>query len=73
MKLIEAKEDISYLFMGAGSGELERELAAKGLLKSTAFKVIRNQEEMPVLIYLNEELESINRKKAALIEIEEVF
>ncbi|MCR5638706.1 MAG: ferrous iron transport protein A [Lachnospiraceae bacterium] len=73
MKLIEAKEDISYLFMGACSEELERELVAKGLLKSTEFKVIRNQDKMPVLIYLNEELESINRKKAALIEVEEAF
>lgn len=67
-KTVEGKEYI--LKQTGGSASFQERARSIGLVEGTAFKVIRNQKKMPLLIYARDTLLAVNRGDASKMEAE---
>ncbi len=71
MKLTETKADQHGLIRSiVGDAHLAKRVTAIGITEGTAFRMVRNDRKMPVLVYLRETLIAVNRDDAERIEVE---
>ena len=53
-----------------GDAHFTNRITAIGVTEGTAFRIVRNDKKMPVLVYLRETLIAVNRRDAERIEVE---
>ena len=71
MKLTEAQVDAKGTFSNiGGDAKLANRITAIGITEGTVFQVVKNDRNMPILLYVRETLIALNRKDAELIEVE---
>lgn len=73
MKLTESKIDKFYQVISLnGNEQFLKRITSIGLTKDTTIQVIKNDRNMPVLIYVRDSLVALNRKDCELIEVKEI-
>ena len=71
MKLTETTAEMQGRIRSLGGDDhFMNRITSIGLTEGTPFQTVRNDREMPVLIYLRETLISLNRADAERIEVE---
>ncbi|MBQ4487297.1 MAG: ferrous iron transport protein A [Oscillospiraceae bacterium] len=73
MKLTETKADMRGQIRSlTGDDHFMNRITSIGITEGTTFQTVRNDNRMPVLIYLRETLISLNRADAQRIEVERI-
>ena len=73
MKLTETKEDMQGRISSlSGDDHFMNRITSIGITEGTSFQTVRNDRNMPVLIYLRETLISLNRADAERIGVERI-
>ena len=73
MKLTETKADMRGQIRSlSGDDHFMNRITSIGITEGTTFQTVRNDNRMPVLIYLSETLISLNRADAQRIEVERI-
>ena len=73
MKLTETKADMRGQIRSlTGDNHFMNRITSIGITEGTTFQTVRNDNRMPVLIYLRETLISLNRADAQRIEVERI-
>ena len=73
MKLTETKADMRGQIRSlTGDDHFMNRITSIGITEGTTFQTVRNDNRMPVLIYLRETLISLNRADAQSIEVERI-
>ena len=73
MKLTETKADMRGQIRSlSGDDHFMNRITSIGITEGTTFQTVRNDNRMPVLIYLRETLISLNRADAQRIEVERI-
>lgn len=71
MKLSETRADMHGVIRHvSGDEHLISRITAIGITEKTPFQTVRNDRNMPVLVYLRETLIALNREDAEKIEVE---
>lgn len=71
MKLTEAKADMmGIIHRIGGDARLANRITAIGITEGTPFQVVKNDRNMPVLLYVRETLIALNRRDAEVVEVE---
>ena len=71
MKLTETTADMQGRIRSLGGDDhFMNRITSIGMTEGTAFQTVRNDKNMPLLIYLRETLISLNRADAERIEVE---
>ena len=71
MKLTETTADMQGRIKSLGGDDhFMNRITSIGMTEGTAFQTVRNDKNMPLLIYLRETLISLNRADAERIEVE---
>ncbi|MCR4686294.1 MAG: ferrous iron transport protein A [Lachnospiraceae bacterium] len=71
MKLTEAKVDMLGIIRRiGGDARLANRITAIGITEGTPFQVVKNDRNMPVLLYVRETLIALNRRDAEVVEVE---
>lgn len=71
MKLTEAKADMLGIIRRiGGDARLANRITAIGITEGTPFQVVKNDRNMPVLLYVRETLIALNRRDAEVVEVE---
>ena len=71
MKLSETKKDTHGKVMGIeGDAHFVSRITAIGMTEGVPFQTVRNNNRMPVLVYLRETLIALNRSDAERIDVE---
>ena len=73
MKLTETKSDMQGRISSlSGDDHFMNRITSIGITEGTSFQTVRNDRNMPVLIYLRETLISLNRADAERIGVERI-
>ena len=73
MKLTQTKPDQHGMIRGiGGNAHFANRVTSIGITEGTAFRTVRNDMKMPVLVYLRETLIAVNREDAERIEVETI-
>ena len=71
MKLTETRPDQAGVIRRiGGDAHFMNRITSIGITEGTAFRTVRNDRKMPVLVYLRETLIAVNRRDAERIEVE---
>ena len=73
MRLTDSTADMQGRILSvSGDDHFMNRITSIGITEGTAFRTVRNDRKMPVLIYLRETLIALNRADAEKIEVEAV-